>query len=151
MRPALRSGVTLNITIVKHTQHYTLFSHSFSYLGRVLMCFTMVLGTRIELVFPPWKGSVLTDRRTEQILAIFQHTTSPRDSNPLSLVVYHEFYAQASNALKYNFSLRFLSQDCGLLSPCCKIVRGVVSARTLHDWIFNELAAQCRCTVLLSN
>ena len=28
----------------------------------------LVLGTRIELVFPPWKGSVLTDRRTEQNL-----------------------------------------------------------------------------------
>ena len=34
---------------------------------------------------------------------IFQYTTSPRDSNPLSLVVYHEFCAQASNILKYNF------------------------------------------------
>jgi len=88
---------------------------------------------------------------------IFQYTTSPRDSNPLSFVVYHEFCAQASNILKYNFfvilkhtknpnltnlaqdmfqynfSLRFLSQDCGLLSPCNKIVLGVVLAKKLHN------------------
>ena len=123
---------------------------------------------------------------------IFQYTTSPRDSNPLSLVVYHEFCAQASNILKYNFfvilkhttkrhlngypelykssnvlqyiffvilkhtndmgnwislsnrtnfgnvfqynfSLRFLSQDCGLLSPCNMIVLGVVLARKLYN------------------
>ena len=36
----------------------------------------MVLGTRIELVFPPWKGGVLTDRRTEhKLLQIFKEQT----------------------------------------------------------------------------
>jgi hypothetical protein len=93
---------------------------------------------------------------------IFQYTTSPRDSNPLSFVVYHEFCAQASNilkynffvilkhtqhstldsllllgacfnALQYNFSPRCLSQDCGLLSPCNMIVLGVVLAKKLHN------------------
>jgi len=33
---------------------------------------------------------------------ILKHTTSPRDLNPLSLVVYHDFYGQASNVLQYS-------------------------------------------------
>ena len=36
---------------------------------------------------------------------ILKHTTSPRDSNPLSLVVYHDFYGQASNMLQYSVTL----------------------------------------------
>ena len=45
------------------------------------------------------------------------------------------------NVFQYNFSLRFLSQDCGLLSPCNMIVLGVVLARKLHNRIFKELVA----------
>ena len=45
------------------------------------------------------------------------------------------------NVFQYNFLLRFLSQDCGLLSPCNMIVPGVVLARKLHNRIFKELVA----------
>jgi hypothetical protein len=37
---------------------------------------------------------------------ILKYTTSPRDSNPLSLVVYHDFYGQASNVLQYSEGIR---------------------------------------------
>jgi len=37
------------------------------------------------------------------------------------------------NVFQYNFSPRFLSQDCGLFSPCNKIVLGVVLAKKLHN------------------
>ncbi len=36
---------------------------------------------------------------------ILKYTASPRDSNPLSLVVYHDFYGQASNVLQYSVTL----------------------------------------------
>ena len=92
------------------------------------------------------------------ICYISTHYQSP-GFEPVSLVVYLDVCSRASNALKYNFfvilkhtndmgnwislsnrtnfgnelqynfSLRFLSQDCGLLSPCNNIVLGVVLAR----------------------
>ena len=37
-----------------------------------LVCFNMVHRTRIELVFPAWKASVLTDRRTVHRTTVFK-------------------------------------------------------------------------------
>jgi len=45
------------------------------------------------------------------------------------------------NVFQYNFLLRFLSQDCGLLSPCNKIVLGVVLAKKLHYKFLKNLVA----------
>ena len=49
--------------------------------------FSMVHGTRIELVFPPWKGSVLTDRRIVQI-TIWKHTSDTVLNSELSMTGY---------------------------------------------------------------
>ena len=58
------NGLSCSITVYVHSYSRLTFP---SWLTSAKQ---MVLGTRIELVFPPWKGSVLTDRRTEQKLTL---------------------------------------------------------------------------------
>ncbi len=107
--------------ILKHTQHSTLDSllllgacfNELQYNFFVILKHTNDMGNWISLSNRTNFGNELQ----YNFFVILKHTKNPNLTN------------LAQDMFQYNFSLRFLSQDCGLLSPCNMIVLGVVLAR----------------------
>ena len=65
---AMLNGINCSLTVYVHSYGELTFTQWLTSAKQ------MALGTRIELVFPPWKGSVLTDRRTEQTWSRWQES-----------------------------------------------------------------------------